>query len=124
MNKAKALVLTVALVAASLHAQENPNTVKGDTAPSAKDNEVSKKAASETKVTSPIWEYKTVAVAEQDNKEAERIAALGIEGWELVSVVYVPTFAFSTASEKGVTTGKLSPQLRYYFKRKKSSSAQ
>ena len=124
MNKAKALILTIILVAASLQAQETPNTGKGDVTPPVKANETSKKAAADTKVTSPIWEYKTVAVAEEDEKEAERIAALGNEGWELVSVVYVPTFASRVASEKSVTTGKLPPQLRYYFKRKPVSSVQ
>jgi hypothetical protein len=59
------------------------------------------------------WEYKVASVSKLVG-EKEELAKLGLDGWELVSVVRVSDVSYDGGG------GVILPHLRYYFKRLKA----
>jgi hypothetical protein len=94
----KLILLSVFLSTAWLHGQEAPPLERA-------------------KVAATQWEYTVIKVTnpEVDN-EKEQLEKLGLEGWELVSVVH----ADGLMAKPNPYIHKLAPHLRYYFKRQKA----
>ena len=63
------------------------------------------------------WEYKVITISNPESENgAEQLAKLGLEGWELISVAH----ADGLMARPDPYVRKLSPHLRYYFKRQKA----